>query len=285
MDERVQAGAFIATLQASFTDFWYLRKKWQRNAERNPLIGVSITGIAGMTKITGEHLDYLRNKVYRVNKQVANLIDINPASRATCVKPSGSTSLVMGTSSGIHTYFAPLYQRTMEVERDSPLGKELLRSLTPQLYEDSAYSPQSIVVKFPIKSPDGASVATSETIGDALDRLLKYNNCWVGDDVENRERRNNVSCSLYARPDDWEEIIDFLQINRYEIGGVSIFPLDENEYTQPVLKELNQEQYDEMVERWSTVETKFDLIYEGSDDTDLSGAVACAGNSCVITSV
>jgi len=279
---RVSAASFIATLQASFTDFWYLRRKWQRNAESNPLIGVSLTGIAG-ANLSESQLSILRTTVEKKNVHTANLIDINPATRITCVKPAGSTSLVMGTSAGIHAYYAPYYYRTVQVEKASALGQHFMKELPDALYEDCVYDVNSVVVKFPIKSPDDAVTVASETLEESLDRILLYNKYWIGPDLENPDRRNNVSCTVYADgEEEWDKIEGFIIENAEHIGGLSVFPKDNGSYTQPVFAEIDDLEYHALTALWNQADIDFELIPEADDNTDLQGAVACAGGACEI---
>jgi ribonucleoside-triphosphate reductase len=282
MGNRLNSAALIGTLQAGFTDFFYLRDKWRMNCERNPLIGVSLTNICSGT-LNANLLKAYRVRVHEVNKQIAEKIGINKASRVTCVKPSGSTSLVLGTSSGVHPWHAPYYIRTVEIDGGSPLLSYLQEKLPERFLERSVYNHSNFIVKFPIKAPEGAVVQSTDTLQDALDRLLLLNYNFIGKDIQSADRSNNVSCTLYMKTDkDWQTLTTFLREYRYIVGGVSMFPHKDSNYTQPVLDEITKEQYIGLMEEWNKTDINMEEVLEYEDFTTLSGVVACSGDSCAL---
>ena len=159
LNERVKAGAFIGTLQAGYTDFHYLRPIWQRTTEKDALIGVSMTGIAS-NKLDDLDVTEAAKIVKKENKRVADLIGIKSAARCTTVKPAGTTSLTLGTSSGIHAWHNDFYIRRLRVGKNEAIYGYLLRN-HPELVEDEYFRPHdTAVISIPQKAPDGATMRT-----------------------------------------------------------------------------------------------------------------------------
>src|SRR3990172_4624777 len=176
LNARSKAAAFIATLQAGYADFHYLRPIWRQTTEEDALIGVGMTGI-GSGAILGMDLREAADIVVEENKRVAKLIGINPAARTTTVKPSGTSSLVVGSSSGIHGWHNDYYTRRMRLGKDEALCKYLVENI-PALVEDDLFNPNGVVASFPQKAPDGAILRT-ESISDLLERVRLFNLDWV----------------------------------------------------------------------------------------------------------
>ena len=173
LNHRIADATFLGTLQASYTDFFYLRPEWKHNAEEDALLGVSLTGIASLTKDSKLDFTIAGELVVKTNDHVAKAIGIKPAKRATAIKPSGTTSLVMGTSSGIHAWYAPYYIRRMRMNKEEALYKYLIEKL-PELVEDEFLRPDdTAVVSIPIKAPEGSTfrdegaIATLERVRNA----------------------------------------------------------------------------------------------------------------------
>ena len=176
-EARVKAAAFIGTLQASYTDFHYLRPVWQRNTEKDSLIGVSMTGIASGNVLKLDMKAGARI-VKQENRRVAELLGINAAARTTCVKPAGTTSLTLGTSSGIHAWHNDYYIRRIRVGKNEAIY-EYLNNLHPELVEDEFFRPHdTAVISAPQKAPEGA-ITRSETALDLLNRVKKVSTEWV----------------------------------------------------------------------------------------------------------
>ena len=157
-EARARAATFIATLQAGYTDFHYLREVWRRNTEKDALIGVSMTGIAS-GKVLELDMKAAASAVKQTNKRVASQIGIRPAARTTCVKPAGTTSLTLGTSSGIHAWHNEHYIRRIRVGKNEAIYTHLLIH-HPELVEDEYFRPHdTAVIGVPQKAPEGARVA------------------------------------------------------------------------------------------------------------------------------
>jgi len=202
-ENRVRAAAFIGTLQASYTDFHYLRSVWQRTTEREALIGVSMTGIASgnVLKLDMESASKI---VKQENARVAELIGINVAARTTCVKPAGTTSLTLGTSSGIHAWHAPYYIRRLRVGKNEAIYNYLSQS-HPELVEDEYFRPHdTAVISVPQKSPDNA-ILRSESALDLLERVKRVSIEWVKGGHRKGQNTHNVSATITIKEDEWAQ--------------------------------------------------------------------------------
>lgn len=215
---RVRAAAFIGTLQAGYTDFHYLRPIWKENTEADALIGVGLTGIASGA-ILGLDLVEAAEVVNQENERVAALIGINKAARTTTVKPSGTSSLVVGSSSGIHAWHAPYYIRRMRVGKNEPLYQYMINNF-PQLVEDCHFKPHiEAVMSFPQKAPEGA-ITRSESALDLLERVRRFNLEWVRPGYRSGSNHHNVSCTVSIKDDEWATVGEWMWENREDRKSV-----------------------------------------------------------------
>jgi len=278
LESRVSAAAFLGTLQAGYTDFHYLREVWRKATEKDALLGVSMTGIASNVV---EHLD-LEMAAYEVkkeNERVAKIIGINPASRTTCVKPAGTTSLVLGTSSGIHAWHNDYYIRRIRVGKNEAIYDYLIRN-HPELVEDEFFNPiEQAVISIPQKAPEGA-ITRHESVFDLLERVKNFSIRWVGAGHNDGLNTHNVSATVSIKEDEWEKVAEWMWINRHYYNGLSVLPYDGGSYTQAPFEDCNAEMFKEL----SKTLTQVDLskVVETQDNTDLSGELACAGGACEI---
>ena len=278
LEGRVSAASFLGTLQAGYTDFHYLREIWQRNTEKDALLGVSMTGIASNVV---EHLD-LEMAAYEVkkeNEKVAKLIGINPASRTTCVKPAGTTSLVLGTSSGIHAWHNDYYIRRLRVGKDEAIYGYLSRE-HPELVEDEFFNPtKQAVISVPQQAPEDA-ITRHESVFDLLERVKNFSIRWVGAGHKDGLNTHNVSATISIKEDEWEDVANWMWLNRHYYNGLSVLPYDGGTYQQAPFEDCNAEMFKEL----SKTLTQVDLskVVETQDNTDLSGELACAEGQCEI---
>lgn len=276
--DRVEAGAFIATLQAGYTDFHYLRPIWKTTTEEDALIGVGITGI-GSNKINTDWLTQAAGHVKRVNEYVANQIGINKAARTTTIKPSGTSSLVLGSPSGIHAAHAEYYIRRMRFGKDEAIWKYLSKIL-PELCEDEVFRPDSMgVLSIPQKAGDGAILRT-ESPFELLERVKKYNIDWVRRGHNYGENANNVSCTISIKQDEWEPVGKWMWDNSGYYNGISVLPFDGGTYQQAPFEDITQEEYERLVKFINDIDLS--QVIEVEDNTDLTSEAACAGGACEI---
>ena len=270
---RVHNATVIATLQAGYTDFHYLRGIWKTTTEEDALIGVGITGIAA-SKIDPSWLEDGANYVKDVNSDVSSLIGINPAARTTTIKPSGTSSLVVGSSSGIHAYHNDFYIRRMRFGKDEALWKYLV-SVVPQLCEDEVARPKSMgVLTIPQRSPQG-SVVRTESPMDLLSRTLVYNQEWVRKGHRSGANANNVSVTVSVHEHEWEPVGEWMWNNREFYNGISVLPYSGGTYVQAPFEDVSEEEYNRLMAFVHDIDLK--NVLEGNDNTDLSAEVACAG--------
>ena len=204
LNARASAASFIATLQASYTDFHYLRDIWKKTTEKDALLGIGMTGIAS-NKVKNFLNEGVKIAILE-NERVAKLIGIKKASRVTCVKPSGTTSCVLGTSSGIHTWHSPYYIRTMRFNKSETIAKYLMEN-HPEICEDEFYSPKhTLCVRIPIKAPENALTRNDETPIEFLERIKFYYNNWVKPGHINGINTHNISATISVKPEEWEKV-------------------------------------------------------------------------------
>ena len=281
LNDRVAAAAFIGTLQAGYTEFHYLREIWQETTERDALLGVSMTGI-GSGKVMKLDLNEAAQQVKVVNRAVAKTIGINPAARTTCVKPAGTTSLVLGTSSGIHAWHNKYYIRRLRVGKNEAIYNYLSTHL-PELVQDEYFRPHdTAVIEIPQSAPKGSIIRT-ESAFDLLDRVKHVANTWVKEGHSKGSNTHNVSATISLKENDWKEAGEWMWNNRNHYNGLSVLPYDGGTYTQAPFEDITKKEFDERVKKLDTVNLA--NVVEYTDNTDLSGELACAGGSCEVTSL
>lgn len=278
LNKRAKAAAFIGTLQAGYTDFHYLRPIWQDTTEEDALIGVSMTGI-GSGSILHLNLEEAANVVVKENARVASLLNINPAARTTAVKPAGTTSLVVGSSSGIHAWHAPYYIRRMRVGKNEALYQYMKKHL-PALVEDCYFKPHiEAVMSFPQKAPSGA-IYRDESCKDLLERVKKFNKEWVAPGHVNGVNNHNVSCTISLKEDEWWDCAEWMWDNRYVYNGISVLPFDGGTYIQAPFEDITEEQFYEMEHLLHAIDLS--EVIEETDETTLTEQAACAGGACIV---
>ena len=279
LNERVKAAAFIGTLQAGYTDFHYLRPIWQETTEKDALIGVSMTGIGSGT-VLGYDMKKAASVVKRENTRVAKLIGINSSARTTTVKPAGTTSLVLGTSSGIHAWHNDYYIRRIRVGKNESIYKYLSVN-HPELVEDEYFRPHdTAVISVPQKAPEG-SILRTESPFQLLERVKKVAMEWVKPGHRTGSNSHNVSATISLKEEDWELAGEWMWKNRNHYNGLSVLPYNGGTYTQAPFEDITKEKYEELVNSLKDIDLS--NIAEVEDNTNLSGELACAGGSCEIT--
>jgi ribonucleoside-diphosphate reductase alpha chain len=277
-EARAKAAAFIGTLQASYTDFHYLRDVWKRTTEKEALIGVSMTGIASGAVLTLD-MKNAAKVVKEENARVAALIGTNPASRCTTVKPEGTSSLVLGTSSGIHAWHHEYYIRRIRVGKNESIYNYLAMN-HPELVKDEFFKPNiQAVIEVPQKAPEGA-VTRQESALDLLKRVSKVWKEWVKPGHRKGANKNNVSTTVTIKPHEWQEVGEWMWANRDNFTALSVLPHSEHTYIQAPFEDITQEQYEEMVKVLHSI--NLDDVIEFTDDTSLQGEVACGGGACEV---
>ena len=278
LNNRVKAAAFIGTLQAGYTDFHYLRDVWKRTTEKEALIGVSMTGI-GSGVVLGYNMKEAAKLVKEENARVAELIGVNKSARTTTVKPAGTTSLTLGTSSGIHAWHNDYYIRRVRVGKNEAIY-QYLAMYHPELVEDEFFRPHdTAVISVPQKSPEGAILRT-ESPFQLLDRVKKITQEWVRPGHRTGSNTHNVSATISLKNEDWELAGEWMWENRDFYNGLSVLPHDGGSYIQAPFEDCTKEEYERLFAKLHTIDLS--KVVELQDNTDLSGELACAGGACEI---
>lgn len=280
LEERVRVAAFLGTLQAGYTDFHYLRDVWKRVTEKEALLGISMTGIAMCENFFEFDLKAAAQAAIRENERVAEIIGINPANRLGCIKPEGTSSCVLGTTSGIHAAYWYHYIRRMRVNKDDPLYLYLRRVL-PSLVADEVYG-SGAILEFPQKCSAKAIVRTEPTM-DMLTRVKHVYDNWVMGAHREGHNTHNVSATIYVREDEWDQIIKWLWENRDSYNGMTVLPYDGGSYVQAPFEECTEEEYEERLAQLKEIDLT--QVIEYDDRTSLQGELACAGGACELKSL
>jgi ribonucleoside-diphosphate reductase alpha chain len=278
LNERVKVAGFIGTLQASYTDFHYLRDIWKKTTEKDALLGVGMTGI-GSGAVLNLNLKESAEIAKNENSRVAELIGINKAARVTTVKPSGTSSLVLGTSSGIHAWHNDYYIRRIRVGKNEAIYT-YLSIHHPELVEDDFFKPTiQAVISVPQRAPEG-SILRTENVMDMLERVKLFNTKWVKKGHRKGANTNNVSATVSIQEHEWEQVGQWMWENKDTFNGLSVLPYFGGSYTQAPFEDINEEKFNELVKHLHGIDLT--QIVEMDDNTALMDQAACAGGACEI---
>ena len=278
-EARIRAATFIGTLQAGYTDFHYLRPIWKKTTEKDALIGVSMTGI-GSAAVLQLDMKAAAKITLAENARVAKLLGIKKAARTTTVKPAGTTSLTLGTSSGIHAWHNDYYIRRLRVGKNEAIYT-YLEINHPELIEDEFFRPHdTAVISIPQCAPSGSILRTESPI-QTLERVKKVATEWVAPGHRNGSNTHNVSCTISLRDHEWDSVGSWMWENRKHYNGISVLPYMGGSYQQAPFEDCSEEEYERL---YATLkEIDLSKVIELDDDTDLAGETACAGGACEIT--
>lgn len=277
LNTRAAAASFFGTLQAGFTNFHYLREIWKTTTESEALIGVGMTGIAS-GKITTLDLKEAADVVKQVNLRVSSKIGIEFASRCTTIKPSGTSSIVLGTSSGIHAWHNDYYLRRVRIGKNEALYEYLLDN-HPELIEDDLLNSKQGVIRVLQMAPEG-SILRTENVMTLLDRIKKFNIEWVRNGYRNGLNANNVSATVSITNSDWDNVGEWMWENKASYNGLSVLPFDNGNYKQAPFEDISKEVFESL--EHSLKDLDLSNVFEPDDVTDLQAEAACAGGACTI---
>ncbi|MGL6064237.1 MAG: hypothetical protein ACRC0V_08490 [Fusobacteriaceae bacterium] len=277
-NKRARIAAFFGTLQASFTDFHYLRPIWKINSEKDALVGIGITGIASNTLLNVD-LKKAAEIVLEENKIVAISIGINEAARTTTIKPSGTSSLVLGCSSGIHAWFADYYIRNIQCKVGDDLYNYFNTYHKP-LIKIMDIDPHSAVIGIPIKAPDNATTVKNENTLNFLERISKFNSEWVQNGYRKGPNHNNVSATVYIKKGEAKRVSEWMWEHREEYNGLAVFPELSGNYKDVPHIQITREEYEERIKYFDDIEIDLVKIIEEEDNTTQKENLACSGGSC-----
>tara|TARA_R110002020_G_scaffold41818_1_gene122930 strand:- start:202 stop:2103 length:1902 start_codon:yes stop_codon:yes gene_type:complete len=279
LEKKVRFATILGTVQSTYTKFPYLRKLWVRNTEEERLLGVSLTGIMDNPLLTKANaglektLEHLRSIAVATNAEWAERLGIPTSTAISCVKPSGTVSQLVSSSSGIHSRHSPYYIRTVRGDVKDPLTQFMKEQGIPN--EPCVMKPDTTVVfSFPQKSPEGAVCTKDTTAIQQLEMWLSYQRHWC---------EHKPSVTINVRSDEWFEVGAFVYKHFDEMSGVSFLPFNEHTYQQAPYQDCSEEEYKTLL---SSMPDKIDwdslADYEKEDNTAGSQTLACSGDSCEI---
>ena len=279
---KVRIATILGTIQSTYTHFPYLRKVWQSNTETERLLGVSLTGIMDNKLMTLENkgldstLEHLKNVAVSTNAEWADRLDINRSTAITCVKPSGTVSQLVDSSSGIHARHSPHYIRTVRGDNKDPLTRFMIDQGIPN--EPDVMKPDATTVfSFPMQSPIGAVCTADMTALEQLEMWLMYQRHWC---------EHKPSVTINVRSDEWFEVGAFVYKHFDEMSGVSFLPYNEHTYQQAPYQECTITDYHEMLDKSPpNVDWRLFDNYEIEDNTSGMQTMACSGDVCEIVDI
>ena len=276
---KAETAAIIGTLQATLTDFRYLRNCWKKNTEEEALLGVSMTGIMdhyllskGESPDLVKWLEEVRDVAVDTNEKWAKKLGINQSTAVTAVKPSGTVSQLVDSASGIHPRFSKHYIRRVRSDKKDPLAVFMEASGFP--VEQDVMSPSSSVFSFPVKAP--STSVTVEQVGamEQLQLWKAYQNHWC---------EHKPSITVYYTDDEFLQVAQWIWENFDICSGISLLPFSDHVYQQAPYEDITAEKYDELLAAmpqgvsWDDLEN-----HEQEDNTTGSQELACVGGSCEI---
>ena len=279
----VAAATRLGTIQASFTDFGYLSDKWKKQTEEEALLGVSITGLAA-NAVQMQH--YLQRDVFRgaallakdINDYTARDLGINPAARITTIKPEGTTSTCLDTTSGIHSAHAPYYMRRIRIDKSQEIGKYLSTVLPSVFIEDDKFNPQNYVVSVPFAMPT-AVTRQDETATTFLQNVFAMRSQWVEPGHRTGWNKHNISCTVSYKEEERDLVKQVMWENREHYNGISLLPYDGGTYVQAPFEEVSETTYRQMRELLPEVNL-YDVQYVDSKKDERVQVLACSGGQC-----
>ena len=281
LKKKVRVASILGTIQATFTDFPYLRKIWKTNTEHERLLGVSLTGILDNKLMAGQGkenkkllptvLNDLREVAEHANAQMAEILAIPWSAAITCVKPSGTVSQLVNSASGIHARHSKYYIRTVRGDNKDPLTQFLIDKGVPA--EPCVMKPDTTTVfSFPIKAPDESLVRDDVTPIDHLELWKTYQENWC-------EHKPSITVSV--KEHEWPTVGAWVWRNFDDISGISFLPYDGGSYQQAPYTECSKEEYEAFLKKMPK-QINWDQMIEEDDETTGSQELACASGACEI---
>lgn len=274
--DKVRIATILGTYQSMLTNFPYLSKEWKKNCEEERLLGVSITGQWDCPAVRNpKTLAKLRDEAIKVNREYAKRFGINFSTAITCVKPSGTVSQLVNSSSGMHPRHAKYYIRRVRISATDALFKMMKDQGVPYYPEvgQTMDSANTFVLEFPEKAPDGAHLKDHQTAIEQLEywKMVKEN-----------YTEHNPSITVSVGDDEWIETANWIYKNWDIVGGLSFLPRSNHVYKLAPYEEITKEQYDEMVKKFPKIDYSKIVTYEYDDETQGAKELACVGGACEI---
>ena len=278
---KVRIATLLGTIQSTFTNFGYLRKRWQNNTEEERLLGVSLTGIMDcleLNTIDGlePRLKRLKEEAIDTNKTLAKKLGIPQSTAITCVKPSGTVSQLVDSASGIHARHNPYYIRTVRGDNKDPLTEFMKASGIPN--EPDITKPEhTTVFSFPIMAPKGSICRTDMTAIEQLEIWKVYAQHWC-------EHKPSVTISV--KEDEWVPVGAWCWENFEYLSGVSFLPFSDHTYQQAPYQDIDYKTYKKLAKGMPT-DTDWNKLqdFEKEDNTKGSQQLACTAGVCELVDI
>ena len=276
---KAEVAAIIGTLQATLTDFRYLRNIWKKNTEEEALLGVSMTGIMDNKLLSTPNsphcevvLEAVRDVAIATNKKWAKKLGINQSTAVTAVKPSGTVSQLVDSASGIHPRFSKHYIRRVRSDKKDPLAVFMKTAGFP--VEDDVMSESSSVFSFPVKAPSSSVTVSDVGAMHQLELWKMYQNHWC---------EHKPSITVYYTDSEFLQVAQWIWDNFDLCSGISLLPVSEHTYQQAPYEDISAEEYDKLLASMPKDINWNDLQYfEQEDNTTGSQELACTGGACEI---
>lgn len=278
LKRKVRVASILGTIQSTFTDFKYLRKRWRDNCEEERLLGVSLTGVCDNPDLlTEENLRILRDEVVNTNKEWADRLGIPQSVATTCVKPSGTVSQLVNSASGLHPRHSPYYLRTVRADNKDPLTA-FFKDAGVYNEEDAMSPLNTTIFYFPIKSPE-ASIDR--------DRMNAIGQLELWEKLQDNWCEHKPSATIYVKEDEWMSVGAWVYDKFDKLSGVSFLPYDGGTYKQAPYQEITEEEYSQWLIDHPLPDIDWgDLsFYEFEDNTTGSQELACTGGACEVVAI
>jgi ribonucleoside-triphosphate reductase len=273
---KIRVAVIIGCLQATLTEFRYLRKEWQKNAQEEALLGVSLTGIMDNPLMytnspeLATMLDEFREYSIAIAKEWSDKLGISMPAAITCIKPSGTVSQLVNCSPGIHTRYSRWIKRGTQEDRKSPINAFL--KATGWLSEPELNKPNdSDLFYFALESPQTSKTRNDLTALEQLEIYKVYKEHWT---------EHNPSCTIYVKEAEWTCVLDWCFRHFDIIGGVSFQPYDNGIYQQAPYTEISEKEYLALREKQPAIDWSKLPDFEKEDMTTAAKELACSAGSC-----
>ncbi len=299
--DKIETAAWLGALQSTYTNFSYLSQKWKRNCNEERLLGISLTGqMDNIDMLTPIALKAMKKKAIKIAKKASKVLGINFSTAITTVKPSGTVSQLVNSSSGIHGRFSKFYIRRYRISSIDPLCQMLKDQNFPMspengerlkdwkmaqkgdiekciIYEKGKrWTEDKVntwVVSFPVAAPKGSVLRDDMTAIEQLEHYKKIQEHWC---------EHNASATIFVKEDEWLEVGNWVYKNWKYITGVSFLPFDSGHYEQPPFESINEKKYNIMKKQLPKIDYSQLSKFEIDDNTTGSKEISCQGGACEI---
>lgn len=311
MLEKIEAAVWAGIIQACFTNFPYLNKRWKENCDEERLLGVSLTGEYDAPHLcTDQLLAAYKKKAIKVAKKASEIMGIPMPAAITCVKPSGTVSQLVDSSSGLHPRFAKYYIRRYRISSNDPLFRLIKDQGVPvspengqrkqdyvkavkiydsienkteamrqakaicPIFDNQGWSPDKVntwVASFPVASPKNAITVEDVTAIDQLEWYKKVQKNWC---------EHNASITVYVQQDEWLEVGNWVYKNWDIVNGISFLPYNNSNYEQMPYEKITKEEYESLIKKFPKIDYSQLSKYETEDNTEGAKSLACTSGAC-----